>query len=117
VQYNTDGIVLSGGTNSVASTDVGRNTFDGIRIEATCGLRSQTIGITTKANSLSNSIYGNGRYGVVVNGATQTVQGNNLGVKVKNQLANFWNLNGPQTPPNPRKGGVDLGGNYHAARQ
>jgi len=118
VQYNLNGMLLSGGNNVVVNADIGKNSYDGIRIETTCGLLSQTIGITNRANSLSNSIYGNGQYGVNVKGFTpQTVQGNNLGVKGKNQLGNLFIRGGLQTPPDPRRGGVDGNGNYHAARQ
>jgi hypothetical protein len=110
VQYNLTGMVLSGGNNVVASTDIGKNAYDGIR--ATGGI--QTIGIAKKLNNVSNGIYGNGRSGVVIEGAPQiVVQGNYFGVKGKNQLANIV-VNGVAQPAPRTRTRLDANGNYHA---
>jgi hypothetical protein len=109
VQYNLNGMVLSGGNNVVVNADIGRNSYDGIR--TTGG--TQMIGTAMKANNLSNSIYGNGRNGVVVIGGRQIVQGNYLGVKGKNQLTNFV-VNDVAQLPASVKNRLDVYGNFHA---
>ena len=110
VQFNLSGLVLSGGNNVVSSTDIGKNAYDGIR--ATGGI--QTIGTAKKVNNVSNGIYGNGRSGVVIEGAPQiVVQGNYLGVKGKNQLANIV-ANGLEQPTPKTKTRLDANGNFHA---
>jgi hypothetical protein len=110
VQFNLSGMVLSGGNNVVSSTDIGKNAYDGIR--ATGGI--QTIGTAKKVNNVSNGIYGNGRSGVVIEGAPQiVVQGNYLGVKGKNQLANIV-ANGLEQPTPKTKTRLDANGNFHA---
>jgi hypothetical protein len=109
VQYNLNGMVLSGGSNVVANSEIGKNAYDGI--QATGG--TQMIGTDTKANNLSNNIYGNGRNGVVVTGGQQIVQGNYFGLKGKNKLANFV-VNGVAQLPVSVRNRLDVKGNFHA---
>ena len=60
VQYNINGIVLNGGANTVTNTDVGNNTFDGIKI----GGGTQSVGTSSVLGSNSNAVFGNGDWGV-----------------------------------------------------
>jgi hypothetical protein len=111
VQYNLDGVVLSGGINTVTNTSIGNNAYTGIRAEG--GI--QTIGTARKTSNVSNAIYGNGRYGVEVVGAAQTIQGNTFGVQGRNQQANVV-VNGitpPRHVPKARTK-LDANGNFHA---
>jgi len=111
VQFNRTGVVLSGGNNTVTNTSIGNNTYDGIRVEG----GTQAIGTARKTSNVSNAIYGNGRYGVEVLGASQTIIGNNFGVQGRNQQANVV-VNGitpPRHVPNARTK-LDANGNFHA---
>jgi hypothetical protein len=111
VQFNRTGVVLSGGNNTVTNTSIGNNAYDGIRVEG--GI--QQIGTARKTSGASNAIYGNGRFGVEVVGASQMIIGNNFGVQGRNQQANVV-VNGI-TPsrhvPNARTR-LDANGNFHA---
>jgi hypothetical protein len=111
VQYNLTGMVLSGGANIVTNSNIGNNVYSGILAQG--GI--QQIGTARKTSGASNAIYGNGRFGVEVVGASQMIIGNNFGVQGRNQQANVV-VNGI-TPsrhvPNARTR-LDANGNFHA---
>ena len=114
VQYNLTGITLFGGSNIVTNTVIANNVYSGVVVQG--GV--QQIGTGKKVTGTSNTIYGNGRYGVeVLNGATATIIGNSFGVQGRNQGGNVYD-NGavdaaPKYKPNARTR-VDGQGNFHA---
>jgi hypothetical protein len=113
VQYNQNGLALSGGVNTVTNTNIGNNVSSGIKVTG----GNQVIGTTQKTGSVSNAIFANGRYGVEggTAGYSVTIQGNNFGIQGRNKLGNV-----DPTVPNSRlyvpstKTRVDLNGNFHA---
>ena len=118
VQFNLTGLKLLGGNNTVTNTNVGSNVYDGILVQG----GTQKIGTARKRSILSNAIFGNGQYGVRVDGGTAltiaTIQGNNFGVQGRNQGGNVSD-NGavddatPKYRPNARTR-LDAHGNFHA---
>jgi len=114
VQYNLTGIALSASNNTVTNTAIANNVYSGVVVQG--GV--QQIGTDRKISGTSNTIYGNGRYGVeVVNGVTATIVGNSFGVQGRNQGGNVYN-NGavdaaPKYKPNTRTR-LDGNGNFHA---
>ena len=114
VQYNLTGMVLSGGNNIVTNSNIGNSVYSGIRVEG----GTQQIGTARKASSVSNAIYGNGRHGVEVVGAAQTIVGNNFGVQGRNLSGNV-SENGVDDAPRKYKPDartrLDVNGNFHIA--
>ena len=111
VQYNLNGLVLSGGINTVTQSSIGNNVYSGIVVQD----GTQQIGTARRTSSVSNAIYGNGLFGVEVSGAAQlTVIGNNFGVQGRNQQGNVDPriANPAAYVPNARK--LDTSGNSHA---
>ena len=129
VQYNLDGMVLTDRTTTVTNTDVGNNTYDGIRITG----GTQTIGVSTALGANSNAIYGNGGRGVNIASSSNTtinaqkIQGNYFGtvamatVGPANIGGNVWVNNAAPSPslgftvtfpPNVTRA-IDRNGNQH----
>jgi hypothetical protein len=113
VQYNLTGIALSSGNNTVTNTAIATNVYSGVVVQG--GI--QQIGTGRKVTGTSNLIYGNGRYGVEVSGATAAIIGNSFGVQGRNQGGNVYD-NGavdatPKYKPNARTR-LDGNGNFHA---
>jgi len=114
VQYNLNGLVLSGGVNTVTDSSIGNNVYSGIVVTG----GNQTIGTARKTGSGSNAIFANGRYGVEVGagGYSVTIQGNNFGIQGRNKLANVDpNVPNPSAYVPNTKTRADLNGNFHAS--
>ena len=122
-------MVLTDRTTTVTNTDVGNNTYDGIRITG----GTQTIGVSTALGANSNAIYGNGGRGVNIASSSNTtinaqkIQGNYFGtvamatVGPANIGGNVWVNNAAPSPslgftvtfpPNVTRA-IDRNGNQH----
>jgi hypothetical protein len=93
---NLEGMRLTAGTNTVINTDIHANAYDGIVITG----GTQRIGTSKSRSATSNSIYGNGGFGISQTAgiaAQQQIWGNYIGMQV-NGSSSLPNTRGPVTP-------------------